>query len=105
MLAKLNSLTIGSFKHSTDEVRFLFLYSSLSPFTYGNKAENRFDIILCPFQQANGSDDGHCPLEPPDGEIPKSSSTISLEIPNSTTLWEADPRPPYSPEVKPNFLP
>ncbi|XP_057377919.1 oxysterol-binding protein-related protein 1-like isoform X1 [Daphnia carinata] len=66
MLAKLNSLTIGSFKHSTDE--------------------------------ANGSDEGHCPLEPPDGEIPKSSSTISLEIPNSTTLWEADPRPSYSSE-------
>nr|CAH0108092.1 unnamed protein product [Daphnia galeata] len=66
MLAKLNSLTIGSFKQSTDE--------------------------------ANGSDDGNCPPEPPDGEIPKSSSTISLEIPNSTSLWTADPRPSYSPE-------
>ena len=32
--------------------------------------------------------------EPPDGELPKSDSTYSIDIPNSVTLWEADARPP-----------
>ncbi|XP_055702514.1 oxysterol-binding protein-related protein 2 isoform X3 [Phlebotomus papatasi] len=31
--------------------------------------------------------------EPPEGEIPKCDSTYSIDIPNSMTLWEADPRP------------
>lgn len=34
------------------------------------------------------------PPEPADGgDIPKSDSTYSIDIPNSVTLWEAEPRP------------
>ncbi|CAN7998776.1 unnamed protein product [Ixodes hexagonus] len=38
------------------------------------------------------------PCELEDGEIPKSDSTYSLDIPNSRLLWRATPRPDYSPE-------
>lgn len=66
MLAKLNSLTIGSFsKQSTDE--------------------------------ANGGF-GDVPPELPDGEIPKSDSALSLNVPNSVTLWTVTPRPAHSSE-------
>jgi hypothetical protein len=34
-----------------------------------------------------------------EGEVPKCDSTYSLDIPNSQTLWEADPRPERSAEV------
>jgi len=34
-----------------------------------------------------------------EGEIPKCDSTYSIDIPNSVTLWEADPRPERSAEV------
>uniref|UniRef100_V5I3D4 Oxysterol-binding protein n=1 Tax=Ixodes ricinus TaxID=34613 RepID=V5I3D4_IXORI len=38
------------------------------------------------------------PCELDEGEIPKSDSTYSLDIPNSRLLWQATPRPDYSPE-------
>lgn len=38
------------------------------------------------------------PAEIPEGEIPRSHSTYSLEIPNSTTLWEVEKRPENSAE-------
>jgi hypothetical protein len=37
-----------------------------------------------------------------DGEVPKCDSTYSIDIPNSVTLWEADPRPERSAEVSSN---
>jgi len=67
MLAKLNSLTIGSFsKQSTDEAN------------------------------GCGDDPDHPPPELADGEVPKSDSSVSLGIPNSVTLWTAEPRPLHS---------
>lgn len=36
------------------------------------------------------------PCEVDDGEIPKSDSTYSLDIPNSRLLWRATPRPDYA---------
>ncbi|CAN8003477.1 unnamed protein product, partial [Ixodes pacificus] len=39
------------------------------------------------------------PCELDEGEIPKSDSTYSLDIPNSRLLWQATPRPDYSPEA------
>ncbi|CAB3386943.1 Hypothetical predicted protein [Cloeon dipterum] len=39
-------------------------------------------------------DDPPPPPEVPEGEIPKSDSTYSIDIPNSTSLWEVRPRPP-----------
>uniref|UniRef100_A0A1Y9H2P0 Oxysterol-binding protein n=1 Tax=Anopheles dirus TaxID=7168 RepID=A0A1Y9H2P0_9DIPT len=33
------------------------------------------------------------PPEPSEGDIPKSDSTYSIDIPNSVTLWEAESRP------------
>ncbi|KAF4527966.1 hypothetical protein B566_EDAN014958 [Ephemera danica] len=38
-------------------------------------------------------DDPPPPPEVPEGEVPKSDSSYSIDIPNSRTLWEADPRP------------
>lgn len=42
--------------------------------------------------------------EPADGDIPKSDSTYSIDIPHSVSLWEAELRPPNSAEVKFPFL-
>ncbi|CAG2058899.1 unnamed protein product [Timema podura] len=44
------------------------------------------------------SDDGCSVPDPSDGDIPTCDSTYSIDIPNSTTLWEADPRPENSAE-------
>lgn len=38
------------------------------------------------------------PDELPDGDMPKSDSTYSIEIPDSTTVWEVTPRPSGSAE-------
>lgn len=38
--------------------------------------------------------------DPPEGEIPKCDSTYSIDIPQSFTVWEADPRPPNTSEVR-----
>jgi oxysterol-binding protein-related protein 1/2 len=40
------------------------------------------------------------PPEPPEGDIPKSDSVYSIDIPHSVTLWEAEPRPPNTAEVR-----
>lgn len=55
-------------------------------------------FVITQSKQANG---GHeeGPPEIPDGEIPKSDSTLSLDVPNSITLWTVTPRPSHSPEV------
>nr|CAD7587844.1 unnamed protein product [Timema genevievae] len=47
---------------------------------------------------ARASDDGCSVPDPSDGDIPTCDSTYSIDIPNSTTLWEADPRPENSAE-------
>lgn len=35
----------------------------------------------------------------PEGEIPKCDSTYSIDIPQSLSIWEADPRPANTSEV------
>ncbi|KAJ4437567.1 hypothetical protein ANN_17712 [Periplaneta americana] len=46
----------------------------------------------------NSIDEG-CPVpDVAEGELPKCDSTYSIDIPNSVTLWEADPRPERSAE-------
>ncbi|XP_049776943.1 oxysterol-binding protein-related protein 1-like [Schistocerca cancellata] len=63
VLAKLNSLKVGPFKSNSQS-------------------------------EASFSADDGCPIpEPVDGDIPKCDSTYSIDIPNSVTMWEADPRP------------
>ncbi|KDR22529.1 Oxysterol-binding protein-related protein 1 [Zootermopsis nevadensis] len=43
--------------------------------------------------------DEGCPIpDVAEGELPKCDSTYSIDIPNSVTLWEADPRPDRSSE-------
>lgn len=34
-----------------------------------------------------------------DGDLPKTDSTYSIDIPHSVLLWESEPRPPNSAEV------
>ncbi|KAJ9584691.1 hypothetical protein L9F63_020973, partial [Diploptera punctata] len=68
VLAKLNSLKVGPFKSNSQS------------------------------ESANSLDEG-CPVpDVAEGEIPKCDSTYSIDIPNSLTLWEADPRPERSAE-------
>jgi hypothetical protein len=39
------------------------------------------------------------PPDIPDGMVPKSESTYSIDIPNSTTIWKVKPRPMQSSDV------
>lgn len=51
------------------------------------------------WQGSNSAEEG-CPIpDVAEGELPKCDSTYSIDIPNSVTLWEADPRPERSAEV------
>ncbi|XP_064096238.1 oxysterol-binding protein-related protein 1-like [Macrobrachium nipponense] len=43
-------------------------------------------------------EDGDPPEEAEEGSYPRTDSTYSIDIPNSVTLWEADPRPENSPQ-------
>ncbi|XP_071441573.1 oxysterol-binding protein-related protein 1-like isoform X2 [Hetaerina americana] len=72
VLAKLNSLKV-------------------SPFRSSSLSEN----VGC---SSAAEDTPPPPTDVPDGEIPKSDSTYSIDIPNSVLLWEADPRPPNTAE-------
>lgn len=45
-------------------------------------------------------EDGEPPEEPEEGSYPRTDSTYSIDIPNSAILWEADPRPENSPQVR-----
>ncbi|XP_069689712.1 oxysterol-binding protein-related protein 1 isoform X2 [Periplaneta americana] len=68
VLAKLNSLKVGPFKSNSQS------------------------------EGVNSIDEG-CPVpDVAEGELPKCDSTYSIDIPNSVTLWEADPRPERSAE-------
>lgn len=42
--------------------------------------------------------------EPSDGDLPKCDSTYSIDIPHSELIWEAEPRPPNTAEVKYPFI-
>jgi len=44
-------------------------------------------------------DDPPPPPDMPEGEVPKSDSTYSIDIPNSAVLWEARPRPQNTSDV------
>uniref|UniRef100_A0A146KXB4 Oxysterol-binding protein n=3 Tax=Lygus hesperus TaxID=30085 RepID=A0A146KXB4_LYGHE len=47
--------------------------------------------VLAKLNSLKPDDSG--PVEPGGSDIPKCDSTYSIDIPNSTTLWEATPRP------------
>ncbi|XP_037082004.1 oxysterol-binding protein-related protein 2-like [Pollicipes pollicipes] len=50
-----------------------------------------------PEREPGPEGDGDGPAElGADGEVPRCSSLYSIDIPNSVTLWEADPRPAHS---------
>jgi hypothetical protein len=50
------------------------------------------------FKSLSIQDDGQGPEVVQEGEIPRSQSMYSLDIPNSVTLWEVDHRPINSAE-------
>lgn len=78
VLSKLNSLKMSSFKSlSISEVE----KQLCKKFNFSDP--NKINFYLQP-------DD---PPEPAEGDIPKSDSTYSIDIPNSVTLWEAEARP------------
>lgn len=53
-------------------------------------------LKVSPFRASVSTDTDDGPDEPPEGDIPASDSTFSIDIPNSVTLWEADQRPDNS---------
>lgn len=57
-------------------------------------------LKMSSFRSLSIQDDSHEPLPDrspePEGEIPRSQSIYSIEIPNSTLLWEVEPRPQNS---------
>lgn len=64
-----------------------------------------FVLSLCNIlQSAVDIEEGEPPEEPEDGSYPRTDSTYSIDIPNSSTLWEADPRPDNSSQVTPTIL-
>lgn len=57
-------------------------------------------LKMSSFRSLSIQDDAHEPLPDrspePDGDIPRSQSVYSIDIPNSATLWEVEPRPQNS---------
>lgn len=53
-------------------------------------------LKVSPFKASVSTDNDDGPDDPPEGDIPASDSTFSIDIPNSVTLWEADQRPENS---------
>lgn len=57
-------------------------------------------LKMSSFRSLSIQDDSHEPTPDrspePDGDIPRSQSVYSIDIPNSITLWEVEPRPQNS---------
>lgn len=57
-------------------------------------------LKMSSFRSLSIQDDAHEPppdrSPEPEGDIPRSMSIYSIDIPNSVTLWEVDPRPQNS---------
>lgn len=56
-------------------------------------------LKMSSFRSLSIQDDGHEHHDrspEPDGDIPRSQSIYSIDIPNSVTLWEVEPRPENS---------
>lgn len=53
-------------------------------------------LKMSSFRSLSVQDDSHEPPPEPDSEIPRSQSMYSIDIPNSVTLWEVEPRPQNS---------
>lgn len=57
-------------------------------------------LKMSSFRSLSIQDDHHDPQPDrspePDGDVPRSMSVYSIDIPNSTTLWEVEPRPQNS---------
>lgn len=56
-------------------------------------------LKMSSFRSLSIQDDSHEPPErspEPDGDVPRSQSIYSIDIPNSITLWEVEPRPQNS---------
>ncbi|XP_076063131.1 oxysterol-binding protein-related protein 1-like isoform X2 [Oratosquilla oratoria] len=71
-----------------------------SPAHNPRKMFSRFNTITQSFKMGGDSEATiECeegPEEPEEGGYPRTDSTYSIDIPNSNTLWEADPRPDNS---------
>ncbi|KAG8225809.1 hypothetical protein J437_LFUL005616 [Ladona fulva] len=80
----------GSPSHTPKKVLAKLNSLKVSPFRSSSLAET----VGC----SSTAEDGTPPPDVPEGEIPKSDSTYSIDIPNSEMLWEADPRPINSAE-------
>jgi oxysterol-binding protein-related protein 1/2 len=55
-------------------------------------------LKMSSFRSLSIQDDNHEPdrSPEPDGDVPRSQSIYSIDIPNSITLWEVEPRPQNS---------
>lgn len=56
-------------------------------------------LKMSSFRSLSIQDDSHEASDrspEPDGDVPRSQSIFSIDIPNSTTLWEVEPRPQNS---------
>jgi hypothetical protein len=58
-------------------------------------------LKVSPFKSSSSQEsmDECAPPDIPDGMVPKSESTYSIDIPNSTTIWKVKPRPMQSSDV------
>ncbi|KAK7079659.1 Oxysterol-binding protein-related protein 1 [Halocaridina rubra] len=77
--------------------------SGASPARAPSKVFKKLNTITSSFKMSSDVEasidieDGEPPDEPEEG-YPRTDSTYSIDIPNSITLWEADPRPENSPQ-------
>ncbi|KAG7165062.1 Oxysterol-binding protein-related protein 1-like 1 [Homarus americanus] len=75
-----------------------------SPAHTPRKVFKKLNTITSSFRMSSDTEagveveDGEPPEEPEEGGYPRTDSSYSIDIPNSSTLWEADPRPLTSPQ-------
>lgn len=93
VLSKLNSLKMASFRSLSIQDVSEAASSSRGWFVVERWNQYMNNVWSLLYVQ---SDDGP---ETSDGDLPKCDSTYSIDIPQSVTIWEADPRPPNTSEV------
>lgn len=93
VLSKLNSLKMASFRSLSIQDVSEADSSSRGWFVVERWNQYMNNVWSLLYVQ---SDDGP---ETSDGDLPKCDSTYSIDIPQSVTIWEADPRPPNTSEV------
>lgn len=73
-----------------------------SPSHTSRKMLQKFNSLkVSPFKSNTSQDSVDDTLHPDDadGSIPKSDSSISIDIPNSTEIWRVNPRPLQTTDV------